>query len=104
MDIPFTYKILSVDNEYKLMQVEYSAEGYDTVVVSMPLPFTDTSLEQHLKSYAPESIWVISKKVFQEIVPGVAGEIVPMPAVVFPTEYTPPTADQAAYIPPETTI
>lgn len=77
MDIPFNFKILNVNREAANMLVEYSAEGYETVVVGMPIPRVDVTLEHHLEQYKPTFVWVVQKLAFHNVQEGHMGTVVP---------------------------
>lgn len=78
IDFPFSYRIISVDNSAKSMEVEYSAAGHETIVSVVPLPHLDAILDDHLRAHAPFFTWVISKKKHLMIEPGKTGTIYPI--------------------------
>jgi hypothetical protein len=53
----YTYKIISTNPEARHMEVEFSAEGYPTVLVGTRLPLKGESLDDILRLYAPIQYW-----------------------------------------------
>lgn len=92
--IAFEYKVISVDNGLKLMEVEYSAPTFENVVVSMPIPFDDFPLEDYMRSYAPVSTWITPLKTHREIEVGATGTVEP------PGKEAPPPEVQALAVDP----
>jgi len=75
INITYKYEIKKVDDISKIMEVEYSSLGYNNITVSMPLPYTDISVEDHIRTYAPLHHWEMSKKTYQDVSAGVVGII-----------------------------
>jgi hypothetical protein len=75
MNIDFNYKIVNVVKENNFMEVEYSAEGHETVLVGVTIPRKDVNIEDHIKSFAPYYIWVVSKIDFHDVLVGQTGTI-----------------------------
>lgn len=98
MNIAFTYNIIKKNNGLKLMEVAYSAPEYETIVVSMPFPFTDVTMEEHIRTYAPFTIWEASKKTHQDVAVGVSGTIEPTPSPIMMHGPTVSDADVLAMI------
>lgn len=73
LEIEYTYVITKVDEPTNTMLVNYSADGYDTLTVSMPIPFSDVALEDHMHNYAPFTAWELSNKTFQKVEVGTSG-------------------------------
>jgi hypothetical protein len=59
-NIAYTYEIVSVDEQAKCMEVEYSSEGYQTMRVGARLPFEGESLDSVIRSFAPVQTWAES--------------------------------------------
>ena len=53
----YTYVVSRVDTAYGVVEVEYTAEGFDPVIVGMPLPLADQQLDDLVKQYAPQTVW-----------------------------------------------
>jgi hypothetical protein len=85
IDVEYEFKVVQVDETLNLMLVEYSCDQYDTVQVSMPLPYSDVLLENHIRNYAPVAHWILSKKTFSKVALGTTGKINPST----PTELPP---------------
>ena len=60
--VTYMYKVLSVNKETGMMEVEYTADGYTPIIVGTPLPTTDTPLTSVIEAYAPISQWNTSLK------------------------------------------
>lgn len=82
MSIKYTYTILSIDDGGRSMQVRYEAEGYQTMIVGVRLPFVGESLEQVIDQFSPVNYWIAmtAPVVIPEI--GITGNIDPTPQVV----------------------
>lgn len=52
-----TYTVKRVDIEAKCMDVEFSADGYESVIVGVRLPFTDENLDGVILSFVPTGVW-----------------------------------------------
>jgi hypothetical protein len=61
MTITYTYNVITSKPDLKFMEVEYSADGYPSVTIGMPLP---TAVGEDpvaiIEAYAPISRWVES--------------------------------------------
>ena len=57
MTIKYTYEITNVDIKSNTMQVLYQAEGYNTVSITMHLPYESESIEDTIKFYEPINYW-----------------------------------------------
>lgn len=101
IDITFNYKVIKIDNDLNMMEVEYSAEGYDTVTVSMPHPFNDVTVEEHFRTYSPMAIWVEARRVHRQIEEGMTGEIAPL---IIPLPETYNRANDQTVVTPELPI
>lgn len=78
MDITYNYEIISVDEQARCMEVIYSAEGYQTMHISVRLPFVGESLDTVISSFAPLQLWVESTLDVFVPVKGTTGTIVPV--------------------------
>jgi len=75
MTIPYTYKVISSDVPAKCMVVEYSATGYPTLQVGLPLPATGVDVKTIIEMYAPTAQWYDSTLVYQDVAVGLEGSI-----------------------------
>lgn len=57
MSITYTYKIISVDEAARCMEVVYSAEGHQTMHIGARLPFKGEALEDVIQMFAPVAYW-----------------------------------------------
>lgn len=78
MSMTYKYTVTEVDYTHNLLLVQYEREGMTPVLVSLPIPYSDVALEEHVKSYAPYQVWEAATKTLQVITPGVAGVIQPV--------------------------
>lgn len=77
MTIAYSYKIISVDQSARCMEVVYSAEGHQTMHIGVRLPFEGEALEDVIKSFAPVPLWVEAAKPVQVPTVGFEGVVVP---------------------------
>jgi hypothetical protein len=56
-EINYSWTVLEVNENYKVMTVQYESEGLTTYTTGMPLPTEDISLENRIKQYAPIPNW-----------------------------------------------
>lgn len=75
MTIPYTYKVLSSDLPAKCMVVEYSAEGYPTLQVGLPLPVVGVEARDIIERYNPTAQWYDSTLTYQDVPVGLEGSI-----------------------------
>lgn len=104
MDITYTYKIISVDEAARCMEIIYSADGHQTMHIGARLPFEGEALEDVVKAFAPVTLWTeLSMAVVAPEV-GVSGTITPESAqiIVDDTTATLPTPSSGDI--PQTTI
>ena len=73
MNIPYTYKVISTDLPAKCMVVEYSAEGYPTLQVGLPLPVVGVEARDIIERYNPTAQWYDSTLVYQDVPVGLEG-------------------------------
>lgn len=55
--VTYSYKVLSIDDGTKTMQVKYSAEGRDDVLISARLPYQNESIEAVIEQFSPVFMW-----------------------------------------------
>lgn len=99
--ITYIYNVVSTNPELKVMDVEYSAEGYQTITVGLPFPAEGADLPAFFASYAPIHIWNSQTVSYMSIPPGMSGILTHDPA---PAPTTAPmsnpdqmAAEQAAF-------
>jgi hypothetical protein len=71
----FSYEVVSVDTESKMMEVRFTAENEDPVVISLDIPEEGMDIRQHLSSYAPVYHWERKTKTLQDVAVGARGDI-----------------------------
>lgn len=71
----FSYEIVSVDTTNKIMDVRFSAENEESVLVAVAMPKTDEDIRNVLASYAPVAHWEQRSATVQSVTAGTTGEI-----------------------------
>lgn len=75
MSITYTYKIISVDQAARCMEVVYTAEGKPTMHIGARLPYEGESLEAIVRMYAPVRYWEELTLAMQPVEVGAEGSI-----------------------------
>lgn len=57
MSIEYTYEIISVNEEARCMEVRYTSEGREPVLVGARLPFEGEALDAVVHAYSPVRFW-----------------------------------------------
>jgi hypothetical protein len=73
IEINYTYEVVNVSQEARVMEVVYTAENHDPILVGVQLPTVDQDLEQMIRAYAPWGIWEEKTKVYQVVAVGLTG-------------------------------
>lgn len=73
----FTYVIKSVNNNFNVMELEYSSGLRDTILVSAPLPYGELSVDDIAEIYAPIQHWELKDRVYKEVQVGHVGQSKP---------------------------
>lgn len=71
--LTYTYEVMSSNARLNTMEVKYSADGYDTITIGLPLPLTGEDPVNTIKMYAPIRQWLDSKKTVTEVAVGTTG-------------------------------
>ena len=71
----FTYEIVSVDTTNKTMDVRFSAENEENVLIALPIPKVGDDIREHMASYAPIAHWEQVKAEVQTMTIGATGEV-----------------------------
>lgn len=89
MAIQYTYEIVKVDEAANSMEVVYTANGYPTQHIGMPLPLEGSAVEAVIQYYAPTAFWM--NEVTPRVIPqlGATGTLTSADPVV-------PSADELA--------
>lgn len=53
----YSYEVLNVNEEAKVMEVQYVCDGYKTHIVGVPLPFANELISEVIHQYAPVASW-----------------------------------------------
>lgn len=71
----FSYEIVSVDTTNKTMDVRFSSEGEDSVLMAMPIPQVGVDVRDHMAGYAPIGHWEQRKAEIQTMSVGATGDV-----------------------------
>jgi len=87
VNITYTYKIISVDQAARCMEVVYTSEGNPTMHIGARLPYEGETVESVVAMYAPVRYWEELKTPVIPVAPGQSGNITaPPPYVLSPAE------------------
>lgn len=75
MTIPYTYRVTHADLSAKCMVVEYTATGYPTLQVGMPLPVSGQTVDSVVQRYAPIPQWVETTLTYADVPIGLRGAV-----------------------------
>ena len=89
MTIIYTYKITSVDEKNRCMEVEYSSKENPTMLIGTRLPYQGETVEDIIKIYSPVRYWEELNKQLLIVNVGQEGEIIEEPPI-------PPTKEEIA--------
>lgn len=79
----YSYKVIRVDQDAKCMDVEFTAEGIDPIVVGVRLPMLNEDVDSVIQSFAPHSVWSPQVIEYAEVIVGKSGEyIAPTPELL----------------------
>lgn len=93
--ITYLYNVTKTDPDLKMMEVEYSADGFQTITVGVPFPTEGADLEAFFAAYSPVHIWHSQTLPVMSIPPGMSG--------VLTYDPTPPPAFTAPNVTPDPT-
>ena len=57
MSIAYTYEIIKVDAQARVMEIVYSAQGHQTMHIGARLPYAGESVDAVVNMYAPVRFW-----------------------------------------------
>lgn len=75
MSIEFSYSITQVDAPEKMMTVQYSSVGKETITIGIRLPFADEDFDEYMKLNAPIFDWELEGKLVSAPTVGVSGDL-----------------------------
>ena len=75
--IAYTYEIINVDPQARVMEVVYTSEGRQTMHIGARLPYVGESLEAIVQMYAPVAYWREQEAELAEVAAGTSGAVVP---------------------------
>lgn len=78
----YSYEVVRVDQDAKCMDVEFTAEGFDPIVVGVRLPTVGENVDLVIQSFAPHSMWNPQVIEYASVSVGASGS------------YTAPSAEQ----------
>lgn len=73
--IDYSYEVIRKDTDNKVMDVKFSADGYESIEVGMPIPTVDENFEEKIRQSAPIGLWLQSKAEYQDIQEGLKGTV-----------------------------
>jgi len=71
----YNYEVKSVDTTNKVMEVEFTTENEDPVLVSMEMPREGDDIREVMNAYAPVHFWKQKNAVVQDVSVGSTGEV-----------------------------
>lgn len=71
----FSYEIVSVNETAKSMDVRFSAEGHDDILIGMPMPKEGEDIRNLMAAFAPIPMWQQRAAVVQSVSSGTTGEV-----------------------------
>ena len=77
MSIQYTYEIINVDPQARVMEVIYSSPGHQTMHISARLPYDDEVLDAVIQMYSPVAYWIEQQKAVAVPTVGASGEFIP---------------------------
>ena len=77
MSIPYTYEIIGVDQQARVMEVVYSSPGRQTMHIGARLPYAGESLDAVIQMYSPVAYWREQEAVVIDVQPGTSGSFTP---------------------------
>jgi hypothetical protein len=86
-----SYRVISVNQDANCMEVEFSADGHEAVLVGVRIPLEDEDVNQVIQSFVPTGIWFPRTTTLASVEAGFAGVV----AVTSPSQAV-LTAEQAA--------
>ena len=76
-----SYKVTRIDAAANCMDVEFSADGKEPVIVGVRIPFADEDVDQVIQSFAPTSVWFPRSSEPAAVVDGHSGQMtIPLPS------------------------
>lgn len=92
----FTYEVVSVDTQNKVMEVRFSAENEESILVSIDIPREGEDIRNHMAGYAPIQHWEQKRASVQSITVGATGEVWSEHPTETDVEYAARIAEEAA--------
>jgi len=65
--LTYAYKVVSTNPDLKVMEVEYSAEGFPTVLVGLQFPKEGVDLSSVIEAYAPVHHWLATTVAYTDV-------------------------------------
>ena len=81
MAFDYTYTVVSVNPEFNAMEVQYTAVDHDAITMSIPIPYADQDLAEHIKRYCPQVNWANTLKTYHQVPVGLTAAVSVTPAV-----------------------
>lgn len=71
----FSYEVISVDTQNKVMEVRFTAENEDAILVSIDIPREGVDIRDHMAGYAPVQHWEQKRATVQSVAVGATGDV-----------------------------
>jgi len=75
MNIEFSYEIVSVNETGRCMEVRYTSEGRETMLVGARLPFEGETLDDIVRGFSPVSYWLEKERQCTPVAVGATGQL-----------------------------
>ncbi len=75
MAFDYTYTVVSVNPEFNAMEVQYTAVDHDAITMSIPIPYADQDLAEHIKRYCPQVNWANTLKTYHQVPVGLTAAV-----------------------------
>jgi hypothetical protein len=79
--IDFAFEVLRVNESDKVMDVKYTAEGHDPLVISIMIPDAGVNVQDYISKHSPQFQWAQATKVLAPISVGFSGAISAPPEI-----------------------
>lgn len=71
----YSYEILSTDTQTGTMEVRYTRDRHEPVLVAAPLPRVGQEMKDVVAAYAPLAVWEAAELAFAAVQVGATGEV-----------------------------
>ena len=75
-DITYTYEIVRVDPENRVMDIQYTSDQFGTILVGARMPWDGETVEGIVRSFSPVRYWMEQTFSVSSVSAGTSGQIV----------------------------